>query len=180
MSLRPRRPLSRIAFWSVNVAVLALVYVALVQPVAAWFVDRQAEIEEKTDLLARYERAVAGPRPGGGSVDVAGAFLLGPTDAVRSAALQEAVRRIATASGARVLSVSDLPLARERAGIVALRFDMAGSLKAVGQTIAGIERGTPMLAISRAGIRASATRDEVAGELTPLDVQLDIVGYAAR
>jgi hypothetical protein len=180
MTRARRRPLSRIAFWSVNIGLVGLVYVALVEPVAAWFSSRNAEIADKTELLSRYERALASPRAGTELADPAGVFLLGSTDAVRSAAMQEAVRRIAAASGVRILSVSDMPLARERGGIVALRVDMAGPLKAVSQTIAGLERSTPMLAIARTGIRASATREETAGDLTPLDVQLDIVGFAAR
>ncbi len=170
---------SRAAFWSVNVAVVAVVYIGLVEPVAGWFAAQAEEIEQRSDLLARYEQALAGPRPGADRSVPAGVFVAGATDAVRSAAMQEAVKRVAAATGVRILSVSALPMARERSGVVALRVDMAGPLKGVSQAIARLENGTPMLAIARTAIRASATREETAGELTPLDVQIDIVGFGA-
>lgn len=176
-----RRFAGRVAFWCVNATIALLVFVALVEPVAAWFAARHDEIEQNGALLARYERALSGPQAADAAPPLPpDLFVAGATDAVRSAALQEAVKRVAAASGVRILSVSALPAARDRPGVVALRVDMAGPLKSVSQAIARLKSGPPALAIARTVMRASATREETAGELTPLDVQLDIVGFAAR
>lgn len=171
----------RLAFWGVNGAVALLVYVALVEPVAAWFATRSDDLAQSTALLSRYERALAAPQQAdAGAPPPAGLFIAGATDAVRSASLQDTVKRIAAAGGVRILSVSALPAARERPGVVALRVDMTGPLKSVSQVLARLEAGPPALALARTVMRASATREETAGELTPLDVQLDLVGFAPR
>ncbi|MHB2165340.1 type II secretion system protein GspM [Alsobacter sp. R-9] len=172
------RVASRAAFWVVNAAILALAWLAFVDPVAAWFSDRTEDLVRKADLLARYERALGALAPD--RPVPADVFLPGATDAVRAAALQDAVKRAAAASGVRILSVSALPQTAGRPATVGIRVDMSGPMRSLGQAVARLETGTPMLAVSRAVVRASLTREEAPGELTPLEAQLDIVGFGGR
>ncbi len=99
MNARARRLLSAAGFWLVNAALAALVWFALVEPVAAWFRAQSDDIEEKAQLLSRYERALS--RGDADRPAPAGVLVPGATDAVRAAALQEAVKRAAGAAGAR-------------------------------------------------------------------------------
>lgn len=170
--------LSRAAFVLFNGLALGSVYIAAVEPALAWFAEQRVAIEDKRDVLARYTRALqrtAAEPP----VSAAELFLPGASDARRSAALQDIIKRVAERSGVRIQSVSGLSPNREKSGVVGVRVDMVGPLRALATAVAGLESASPALVVGRAAIRASSVRDEAPGLLTPLDAQLDIYGFAA-
>lgn len=177
-AFRPGSALSRAAFILFNVLALGILYIAAVEPAMAWFESQRSAIEDKRDLLDRYTRALQRTTedPATAAADL---FLPGTTDSRRSAALQDLIKRVGERSGVRIQSVSGLTPSREKSGVVGVRVDMVGPLRSLADAVGGLESASPALVIGRASIRTSAVRDESPGLLTPLDMQLDIYGFAA-
>jgi general secretion pathway protein M len=136
---------------AVAVTVLALVILwgGVVDPLRAWYSDRQDLLEQRQALLERMQRLAAtlpalhaGPTDNQSEADAAEATLLpGATDAVAAADLQERVQKMASAAGVSVTAVETLPAeaAAGRWHRVALRVSLNASWAVLTDLMRSIE-----------------------------------------
>ncbi|MCR4265791.1 type II secretion system protein GspM [Nitratireductor sp. ZSWI3] len=103
-------------------------------------------------------------------------FFPGETEAVVRAAIQTRLNEIASARGATILSVSNVPLRRiDETAYIGVRADLTGTVDAVHNTIFEIETTKPAFIIREASIWTSGNA-QTATPLTPpeLSAQLRI------
>lgn len=173
-------------------AVLA-VALGVVLPLRALQHGLEGEVAHFRRMLATHE-AVAGRR---GELTRAAAaadpramaelLLAGNSDAAATAALHDRVRELIAASRANLISIQALPsseigaqggqpaspLAGPRR--IGLRVQFAADLPGFQRVVHALESGRPAVLVANMYLRARTAR--AAGQVNPLDVQMDLVAF---
>jgi len=174
----------RVAFLGLNVAACLAVFLLIVRPIRAVFLDQDAQIAMLSETLARIN-AIANRNPDvealARQVDAEsdlGEFLAGANEGVANAALQARLKTMTEAAGARVRSIQGLqPRNNGEIKYIGARIDLYGALGAVHKAIYAVESGKPYLFVSTASIRLSPSVGAQAAKTEPvIDAQLDVFG----
>ncbi len=159
---------------------------AILSPVLAFYDSNAQRLEQKRELVRRYENAArALPRLRGSATERQGQapgrdlLLTGSSDAVAAATLQSLLKDMVAGQGAKITSAGTLPPETQgdfrRVGI---RIVYSGDLKLLTTVLTGIERARPVLAVDNLEINvAGGTQDD---EIPNLAVALDVFGYRAK
>jgi general secretion pathway protein M len=176
--------LRRAIFLGFNLAAGLAVFVLIADPIYALFAERDTQIAETSETLARM-KAVASRKPDvdglARQVDAEsdlGEFLAAANEGAANAALQARLKTMAEAAGARIRSVQGL-VAKSNGQIryIGARIDVYGVLGAVHKTVHAIESGKPYLFVSNASIRLSRSVGAPGATTEPvIDAQLDVFG----
>ncbi|MFQ5348002.1 MAG: type II secretion system protein GspM [Rhodothalassiaceae bacterium] len=139
--------------------------------------DAAAErLQEARDRLARYRRIAASAERIEQQAAAAraaraqsGIFLVGDTDALAAAALQNTIGALAREAGAELRSVQSLP-AEERDGLVRIRLksQLIMTTRSLERLLYALETGRPLLFVDDIRIRARL------GRLAPRTDKLEI------
>jgi hypothetical protein len=174
----------RAVFLGLNLAACLAVFILIVHPIYAVFVEQDAQIAMLGETLARMN-AIADresdvedlARQVDAESDL-GEFLAGANEGVANAALQARLKTMTEAAGARVRSVQGLPIKNNgQIRYIGARIDLYGPLGAVHKAIYAVESGKPYLFVSGASIRLSPSISAQAAMTEPvIDAQLDVFG----
>jgi len=176
--------LRRIVFLGLNVAACLAVFLLVVNPIRAVFLEQDVEIAMRSETIARMN-AIANresdvealARQVDAESDL-GEFLAGANEGVANAALQARLKTMTEAAGARVRSIQGLqPRNNGEIKYIGARIDLYGALGAVHKAIYAVESGKPYLFVSTASIRLSPSVGAQAAKTEPvIDAQLDVFG----
>ena len=160
---------------------LGLVHLVIVEPLFGSYDAAEARLEEARSRLARYrdiaaaadrvERAAALARAERVS---SGVFLVGDTDALAAAALQNTIGALAREAGAELRSVQSLP-PEEREGLVRVRLksQLITTTRGLKRLLHALETGRPLLFVDAVKIRARLGR--IAPRTDALEVDADLM-----
>ena len=178
----PIQPWSRALAVASLLGLFGLATTAIVAPIA----DRLGEYGARAQLaratLARYER-LASHRAGlarwleRAAVErpFAGLLLAGASEAQAAALLQERLKRVAAAAGARLISFETLPPGEAAEGRrVGLRVLMTVDTASLQKVLYGLEAGLPAVVIDNLYVRARSGKAVGAGR--HLDVRFQVAG----
>jgi general secretion pathway protein M len=176
--------LRRAVFVGFNLAVAFTIFILIADPLYTLFADRDAQIAEMNETLARMN-AVANRKQDVGALarqvgaegDL-GEFLAAANEGAANAALQARLKTMAESAGAHIRSVQGLPAkASGQVRYIGARIDLYGALGAVHKAVYAVESGRPYLFVSNASIRLSPSAGAQAATTEPvIDAQLDIFG----
>jgi general secretion pathway protein M len=168
---------------SIAALLLAILYVAIVVPLAGLFDANAQALEDRRAVLVRYEQAARdlprlrdegearGQQPGGGLL------LAGSSDAVAAADLQSALKELVEADGATLESAQTLPAetigAFRRVGV---RLAFSGSLDLLTSVLLGIEASNPVLSVGGLELRSSEDDDSSQN----LTIAMDVYGFRSQ
>jgi len=184
-ALRENVWLRRGAFVLANVAAVLIALELTVFPTATLLAERDAEIAQQRQLLARLTAMAAQAPAVRTLLDQAGStkdrpeFLRGASQSVIAADLQSRLSRVVSAAGGQPRSVRSLPPKTvDGVTLVGAQVEFSGPLRAVQQTVHAVETSTPFLFIVGATIKPAmnANFGGVATAAPTLDVRLDVVG----
>jgi general secretion pathway protein M len=163
-------------------------YLLLVAPVADLFVERQARLDDRRELLPRF-LAAAEELPGlrarvaqlRAAASLRKVTLKGASDAIASADLESRIDALASSVGATIGSTEALP-AETHGGYrrIGLRLALSGSYETLIRLVAEIEEATPPLIIDNLQIHGVLRRPglpSAAGEDAALDAGFDVFGF---
>ncbi|MGH6932031.1 MAG: type II secretion system protein GspM [Dongiaceae bacterium] len=169
-------------------AVITLVYFVLLVPLRESYAATDRRIAEARELLTRLER-LAASRPGleaqvaelQARQSTQGNYLIGNTDALAAADLQERVNAIITGNGGTLRSIQVLP-AEDESGFrrVAMRMQVTATTAALFNIVYALESETPLLFIDNFDVQARRKRrttTEQDQQETILTIGLDLYGY---
>ncbi len=160
---------------------LGLVHLVIVEPLFGSYDAAEARLEEARSRLARYrdiaaaadrvERAAALARAERVS---SGVFLVGDTDALAAAALQNTIGALAREAGAELRSVQSLP-PEESEGLVRVRLksQLITTTRGLKRLLHALETGRPLLFVDAVKIRARLGR--IAPRTDALEVDADLM-----
>ncbi len=166
-------------------ALLALVWLAAVSPLLAWYGDRQETLAQ-TRLLASRMEAVAATAPAlqrltaSGNGDPAASLVAGGTEAVAGAALQQRLQELSERAGVRMSSAE--VLASEPGGAyrrIRVHVAVTGAWSRLVGLVFDIDHAAPRMALSelQVGLSRAVTTDPV----KPLDASFTVVAlYSGR
>ncbi len=175
-------------------AVLAVV-LGVVLPLRALHYSLEQEVAHFRRMLAAHQ-SVAGRRGELTRAAVAAdpqamaeLLLAGNSDAAATAALHDRVRELIAASRANLISIQALPSSevapQPQAGQpasppagprrIGLRVQFAADLPGFQRVVHALESGRPAVLVSNMYLRARTAR--AAGQVNPLDVQIDLVAF---
>jgi general secretion pathway protein M len=173
---------SRLLALVLPLALLAVLWFAIGQPILASVTGDAEALRASRTLLAGYRRAIAN-RPAieqhlamARQADAALTGLLpGASATLAAAALQAEMKRLVEDAGGQLRSTQDLPAAAE-AGFerVEARFDLALPLSGLPNLLGAIESHAPFLFLDKIEIHASETVGTMA---VPLSVRWTVHGY---
>ncbi len=177
----PTGPRGRALALGLTGAALAVVWLAVGAPLLdsydGWSeanarrADYARAMLEVTRRLPELRAAAARRGP-----DTTAALLVGDTDAVAGAALDQAVGTMATAAGAQVASSEVLP--SEAAGgyrRIALRVNVGGSWPVLVRLLQHLSRASPRIFVDDIGVHAQPVSDKE--RVLPIDTTLTLVGF---
>ena len=183
MQLALSKPVSRFVAIGLLLLALALVHALIVRPLAGSWHDTVAAIEDTRALAAGYARTAAArpqyeeqaaalraekPNPDW--------FLVGETDALAAAAMQDRIGTLAQAAGAEIRSIQTVPAVDEdgmrRIGVTVELSAKTASLLRVAYAI---ESGMPYLFINTTEAIADPSQGGIEDPM--LIVRLEISGY---
>lgn len=179
------QPWSRVLAVALLLGLIGLAYLALVAPIAERLGRYDAQAQLARETLARYER-LASHRAGlarwleraAAERPFAGLLLAGASEAQAAAVLQERLKRVVAAAGARLISFETLPPGAARDGRrVGLRVLMTADTAALQKVLYGLESGLPAVLIDNLYVRARSAKAVAAGR--HLDVRFEFAGYMA-
>src|SRR5262249_43647241 len=150
------------AFILANLAAAFIALELVVFPIRTFLADRDAEIAQQQQLLARLS-AMAAQGPAvqklfeqGASTKDRPEFLSGPNQGVIIANLQSRLSGMVQSAGGHVRSVRSLPpKVVDGLTLVGAQVELSGPLRAVQQTVYAIESSMPYLFIMGATIKPS-------------------------
>lgn len=172
--LNPRE--SRIVAIGILVALVALVWLAVVAPIVQSFAGRQHERSELLDTYVRDQRLMASipmwrrqaelQRASGARFAYAA-----PTDALASDLLKERIAQIVTQQGGVLKAAEEIP-ADNLGGWVAVRAELQMNMNQLYGAIRRLESEDPYVSIDYVSVVA----DEAfkTGHLAPMDVRLEV------
>lgn len=142
-----------------------------------------AEVESQSVLLAGFRQRLAelgqGPDAGPAVADPQSIYVLGETNALAGAALQELIGGAIEAAGGRVLE-SELGLDDPEAGDpgkLELRVSFETEIEGLQQIVFDLEAGTPILMVSGLDIRSVGATEIAATESPTLRVVMVVVAH---
>jgi hypothetical protein len=155
----------RLAAIGLLLAVVGVVAMLLVLPLATYFNELRADIARQRDLLARFEAFAANK---GAAEDLAGRsqaamqsgiFLTGETDALRTANLQALITDIAVKHGVRLSSARALP-AHERDGLrfIGVQAELDADMRQLQAIMLAFEAQRPYLFIQSLQVAPVSSR----------------------
>lgn len=183
-----RPAFSRTLALALLLALLGGLYLFVAVPLA----ERQASLDQaiaaKSELLRRYV-AISGSgkelaeklKRLRSKNPAAEAFLVGASESLVGAQLQDRMKRIVEESGGRLTSVQILP-GQDEAGFrrITIRARINGSLKSVQMILHALETPPPLLIVESLNIRTQRTRrrrKKDTAQSLPLNVNIDVSGY---
>ena len=175
--MRPLQPRERqIVAIAILVLVVLVAWFGLVQPVIGGFVARA---EERTDLLAAYqrnERVLAGIASWRGEADQqddseSDYAIVAPTQALAAEDLKQRLSRLATAVGGTVQATSELP-AEAPDGWVRVRVDMQLTMSQLYRGLERLENEAPYVVVGYVSVVADRARQT--GHLATMDVRVEV------
>ncbi|HEV2365170.1 MAG TPA: type II secretion system protein GspM [Caulobacteraceae bacterium] len=158
------------------VAAVAVLWLALVQPIASGLSHRAAERRELTAQWRRQTRLIAEQaswlRAARRESLAATDFVLpAPTEEAAVETLKSRLQRLAGDQGFQITGLTDLPAAAPP-GFVRLRADMQLTLAQLTLALRQLETEDPYVVVEYLSV--SADRALASGKLSPLDVRLEI------
>lgn len=170
----------------VAVVGLLVVWLGVVDPVRSWFGDRQAQLDQRQELLHHMHdlsamlpalRAASADRPDEGAA-AATIMLPGDSDAVAAADLQERVQKMAADAGANLTAVETLPpaAAAGRWHKVALRINLNASWPVLMALIRSVEQSPTRILIDDVRFRSPI----VIAHPAAVPIQASMVLYGFR
>jgi general secretion pathway protein M len=174
-------------FWAVNAAILAALYLLIVQPLRDAIAAGDGAMEERRMTLARYESVVAQA----GAIDAyakqvavgnaRGEFIPGENEGIVAANLQARLKAAADDAKVAVRSLQMLPSRNvEGAPLLGARLQVTGSLAAVHALARNLEGSAPLLFISDADLRSQTLFWGATSDKDPeIEAQFDVLGAAA-
>ncbi len=181
MTMTRSRWLNRALAALLLIFALGLVEMVIAEPLFGSYEAAKARLEEARSRLARYraiaastdrvERAAAQARAERAS---SGIFLVGNTDALAAAALQNTIGALAREAGAELRSVQSLP-AEESEGLVRVRLksQLITTTRGLKRLLHALETGRPLLFVDAIKIRARLGR--IAPRTDALEVNADLM-----
>jgi general secretion pathway protein M len=187
VTILPRRHAGRAAAATILFVLLAVIYVAAVQPLIDDYVGTSDSIDRMSALLERYRRLaqslptlearLARLKQQPASQD---GFFQAASDAQLAAQLQGRVRAVVEAAHGELKSTQVLPTQEDgKTRRVAVRGQVASNLAQMQRVLYDLEAASPYLFIDNLNIRArGADRRTGSVELDPiLDVRFDVYAY---
>lgn len=187
-ALRENRWLRHAVFVSINLAAALVALELVVFPTHTLLSERDQEIVQQRQLLARLSAMTAQAPTVQKLVEQGAAakdrpeFLRGPNQSVITADLQGRLSGMTQSAGAHVRSIRSLPpQIIDGVTYVGAQVELSGPLRAIQQTAYSIETSAPFLFIIGAAIKPSPQANFAGAgigaraELT-LDARLDVVG----
>ena len=183
MSDRLQR-LFAIALFGAAVALLVLLGVL---PLSGTYLERNALIEERAELVARFERLAGREESVRAAVQAARRDAVvervtydQATGALAAASLQDRIKTVISQVGGALVSTRVQPEIEE--GVftrIAVEAQVKLDLAQLQQALHTLESGAPAVFIDRLVVQlvAGARRDGSAEEAPPLDVQFEAAGY---
>ncbi len=167
----------------VTLLALALLWLALLQPLVDWYADRREALQQRQALAARMTllvRRLPALRAQARATALAGqpgaGILIDGSDAVASAAIQEKVSAMAAASGLSLSSTETLPAVRAGAyRRVAVRVSLEAAFPLVVRLLRSIETTRPSLLVD--DLQVHGTRLLGQSETAPLNVAFTVLGF---
>lgn len=169
-------------FLGANLLVALVCLTTVVWPMRDWLADRDAQILQQRETLARW-RAIAAQdaavralatQSGGDDAE----FLQGKNEGVIQAEMQGRLKGLVEKAGARLRSMRGLQAQADPAvRYVGARVELFGPIQAVHRAVTAIETGKPLLFVKGAMLRPLPTPGPpgVAQEPT-IEAQLDVYG----
>ncbi len=180
---------SRLLALALLVAVIAVAWIVLVEPIRAAFDTQAARIERASELLARYERAlddeadlraeIEGLRKSDGGPDP---FLKGASTQIIAANLQNQIQTLVAGEPGDIRSIQVLP-ETEEAGFekIGLRVTLTAGIPAMQKIFYDIESSVPTLFIDNLDVRTNVRRRRRNQEATNrVQIRFDVFGYRKR
>jgi general secretion pathway protein M len=184
--------ISRVAAVLFLILVLGAAYVFVLEPIVLSYRETDLRIEETREQLVRYHR-LAAMRPdlerqmeqSAAKAATEGYYLIGGTDAVAAAGLQDRVNALVQESGGSLRSIQPMPGTDEQGfRRITLRVQMMATNEALFEILYALEAGAPILFIENLDVQSRVIRrraDKVAQRTTPdaplLTVGFDLSGY---
>ena len=177
--------LSRLLALALLLAVLAVAWMLLVEPLRTAFADQDARINSANELLKRYETALAGepalraeikrlrqtdtgPDP----------FLKGESSQIIAAKLQNQLQTMVSGESSEFRSIQVLPEAQEEGfEKIGLRVTLTASVPSMQKLFYDIETAVPALFIDNLDIRTNIRRRRNVEVTDRLQIRFDVYGY---
>jgi general secretion pathway protein M len=172
--LTPRE--RRILALGLLVMALALVWLAVIQPLAGGFIDRARQRQDLAGAYHRNARLIASLPALRAQAEAQRALaprfaILAPSAPAATQAFMDRLRHLAADEGIAVKGMEDLQ-ADAPAGAVKLRADLTLTLTQLYELIRRLQSEDAYVAIDYLSV--SADRSFAAGRLNPLDVRLEL------
>ena len=186
--------------WVVAILLPGLLLVGLVWPLVQRNTELDAEIADRQEQIARYQRLLASlPRLRAeleqerSNEDVKAFYYDAETPALAGAQLQRELQAMVRDADARLINTQFLPAgAEERPPRVRIRTQLRGDTQDLLDLVYSIEQARPFLFVDQMSVRSTSRRatgrsSRVRGRRTParnpnaqgeLTIRLDIFGYA--
>ncbi len=182
-------PFQRAAAVAILIAIMALIYYAVAQPLLDTFAADNAEIARQQDALARFQRAaqelparqkeLAALREERAN---AGGFLEGSSDTLIAAQIQNRVKTLANAAKTEVTSSQVLPTEPDgKLKRIAIREQISATTAGLLAIFHDLEAQSPSLFLDNVTLRVRplALRDRnKPGTGDNIDAQFDVYGYS--
>ena len=174
--------LRRTLFLGSNLLVAAIVVFGIILPLREYFADRDSEIIQNQEAIARWRAIAAEETAVQTLVREIGAdrgeFLSGKNEGVIQAELQTRLKGMIEQAGARLRSVRGLQShADGSARYVGARLEVFGTIPALHRALSAIESAKPYLFVRAAVMRPTAVMGQLGASQEPtLDAQLEIFG----
>lgn len=165
---------------------LLVIWAGVVEPVRSWFVDREALLGQRQELLAHMRelaatlpalRAASAGKHDEGSAAAATIMLPGDNDAVAAADLQERVQTMAADAGASLTAVETLPPAATggRWHKIALRINLNASWPVLMALLRSVEQSPTQILIDDVHFRSPIL--VVRPAAVPIQASLVLYGF---
>lgn len=152
----------RLIFFGLNAAIVLAFCVAILEPIASHFAERNDDMMDSAAQLAQIRRVTdEAARLGKAATSDVDPYLPGAEERVASADLQASLQALAGAKGLAVQAVRGLPgrpAGQWRAVPVGL--EVEGAAVAVRELVAAIETQTPFLFITDLSLRTLSDGDD--------------------
>lgn len=185
MNALPEGNKGKAAALAILAVVVASLYFAVLSPVLAFYDNNAQRLEERHELLRRYQNAV-NDLPRLRSVakqrtqpDNTADLLPGASDSIAAAALQSTLKDLIEDEGAKITSATMLaPAVEDNFRRVGVRIAFSGDLQLLTTVLLGIQVAHPALFVGNLDLRVAGDSDN---EASPnLTIALDVSGYRAR
>ena len=175
--MKPLQPRERkIVAIGILVAILAVLWFALIDPIVVGFIGRAEERSELTATYQRNERVLAGIATWRAEADEQKATerqyaIVAPTRALAVENLKQRLNRMAESQGAVVQTISELP-AEAPEGWVRVRVDLQLTMSQLYKSLNRLENEAPYVVVGYVSVVAD--RATQTGHLATMDVRLEV------